>query len=195
MTTIQQALRNILSWPYMRNGGEPFEQQVAVEISGKMNLPVYLHRAPRSCPESIVKQPNGAQMPPDLLITSHVFVLSVECKSAKSESNLMWNSGVPELGTLYLFNCDKGTTALFGDQVIDQATADLLRGIKGSLAHVKTEYNVRLNGSGSLWRVQHIRPMFNQIASERNWLTHPLRSAREQDAMSRCGFTNGVDNG
>lgn len=81
----------------------------------------------------IVRQPNGSQNWPDLLVIANGIGLPIEVKSDK-DSTITWNGGIPRPGRLYVFNSraghkpgiSTGTTIFMGDAITDAEEVEAL---------------------------------------------------------------------
>ena len=184
MNTLSKAMREVLLWPYVVKGGQSFESKLAAHLQHHLKFPARRGSQGMKAPVPVlVEQPYGKQSPPDVIIRMASGELRIECKCGQTEGALMWNSGIPDLDTHYLFNCDQGTTIVHGSDLIDQATIDVFMGLKigGALKrHVESTLPPLSNG----WGIGHIRPMFTQDKHERKWFSHPDRVAREKKSIS-----------
>lgn len=52
----------------------------------------------------LIKNPNGSQKWPDLLVVKNNIGLPIEIKSAKDDK-IVWNGGLPRKNSIYIFNC------------------------------------------------------------------------------------------
>ena len=184
MSTLSKAMREVLLWPYVVKGGQSFESKLAAHLQQHLKFPARLGSQGMKAPVPVlVEQPYGKQSPPDVIIRMASGELRIECKCGQTEGALMWNSGLPDLDTHYLFNCDQGTTIVHGSDLIDQATIDILTPLKkGGSARDLLQSTLPPLSNG--WTLQHVRPMFGQSIHERKWFSHPDRAAREKKSIS-----------
>ena len=183
MIALNRAIKAVLLWPYVNKGGDSFETQFRDHLQNHLKYACRSGKEGMEAPVPIiVHQPHGSQEPPDIIIRMMSGELRIECKCGRSESALMWNSGIPDLDTHYLFNSSEGTTIVHGTDLIDQKTIDALMPLKkGGLAKQLLQATLPALSNG--WELQHVRPMFQQNVHERKWFSHPDRLARERNSL------------
>ncbi|CAK1331476.1 MULTISPECIES: hypothetical protein [Burkholderia] len=106
----------------------------------------------------IVDKPNGSQKWPDLLVIYNGIGFPIEVKSSKKDG-IVWNSGIPRSGSLYVFNCYglSKTTCFLGQHAITEEELDFL--------NIKSKLGAELNEKfGSRWSF-YVRDMYNSNQS------------------------------
>ena len=149
--------------------------------------------APFSSP-MVVSQPNGSQQWPDAIVIHMRRAMAIEFKSA-DQDRILWNSGLPRKGGVYVFNGSPGlraaaaagkdgaslssTTFFLGEHVLDDETRDWLRVAALANQEDAEKVNAMLAKVGSPWNL-YARPMFN---NRRPTLSDPERAARETGTL------------
>lgn len=168
--------------------GHGFEKRVEHEFS-LLELPEYKDKktVPVTCKNYICKQPFGSQKAPDFIVCINGEELYVEAKRS-SKDKPMWNSGVAQQETVYIFNggtkgCE-GTTIVMGFDLLSEKEALFWERFKEELRLLKEskteEYKIMFPNPVVSMKLQHIRPMFD---IETKLLSDPLRNQRESVAI------------
>lgn len=131
----------------------------------------------------IMSQPNGSQQYPDILVIRRGIGIPLEIKSGKDDK-VVWNSGLPRNGGIYLFNRYRGpgdTSFFLGDHVLDDEEDEVLREARRLMEEAVRKANETLASQGRKGRWStYPRPMYN--FSEKV-LAHPQRDERENDVL------------
>jgi hypothetical protein len=127
-----------------------------------------------------LSQPNGEHSSPDFfLFLRGLGVLEIEVKRSNT-GEVMWNSGHPVPGTIYIYNgktkSGGSTTFVLGDDLITTEEADGLEEVKSRLYDLRKSYIQTC--PNNRWSLSHLRPMFTET-KEKRWLDHSLRAERE----------------
>lgn len=137
---------------------------------------------------AIVRQPNGKQQYPDILLLYNFRGMSFEIKSSKDKDVILWNSGFPRDNGIYIFNGtsafidedDRHTTFFVGRDLITKPERDILiEGRDRNKRIIDEIINPYLKWMGSDWNY-YARPMFNNL---KGILNSPLRDQREQNVF------------
>lgn len=95
----------------------------------------------------VVRQPNGTQNWPDLLVVANGVGLPFEIKSSKSDK-IVWNGGLPRPARLYIFNyydqIGPSTTFVMGDAIISQDEVDALKSFHDELDKLAKKFNKKM---------------------------------------------------
>lgn len=115
----------------------------------------------------LVDKPNGSQKWPDMLIIYGKVGVPVEIKSSKDD-RIVWNSGWPRVGGIYVFNCYgiSRTTLFMGEYAITEEESSFLK----KNADTCKDFNVK--HEDGRWSF-YVRNMFNstQVFFEKKPLT------------------------
>ena len=203
MKGLAKAFDEIRNLPYIE-GGLNLEASV-IEIISK-NLPdfsvfdftnkekkeSYELNGEMPC-KAIYFQPYGSQNPPDvLIILEDGREIKVECKSKKGSCPIFNDNGMKN-DSIYIFSGYKGkvrgTTIRFGVGNAEKA--------KEIFDKIRAEYVARMNqeiaemmideiGETPSVVIPIIRPQWVEVdKSEKNWISHPDKSAREEAVINK----------
>lgn len=162
-----QSINEILSWPYNPNeSGDAFDDRVALRLA-QVTHAILCNGMPKPIPNGklIVRQPNGSQQYPDILLLGWKHPQAIEIKRS-STGSAVWNSGLPVIEGVYIYNGKykniAGTTAVLGEDICTVEEAALLNYIKHTVHIGKDYHSHTLNKLTTRWQLQHIRPMFKE---------------------------------
>jgi len=137
---------------------------------------------------TIIRQPNGKQQQPDILLLLHSRGIFIEMKSSKDDDKITWNGGFPRNNGVYIFNGtsthitedDRHTTFFMGNDLITKQEKNiLLEGREQNKKNANDTTNQRLKLIESDWKL-YPRAMFSYSGK---FLSSPLRNQREQNVI------------
>jgi len=128
----------------------------------------------------VVDKPNGSQRWPDCLVVFGTTSIPIEFKRSE-DGKVLWNSGLPKPGGIYVFNgkdgLEAGTTFFMGQALLPCEVSRSLRVAAEANKDVAKRFNEILESDN--WSL-YARPMFNCLDRP---LSSGSRSQREEDAL------------
>jgi hypothetical protein len=135
---------------------------------------------------TFIKQPNGKQQFPDVLLLCNYRGQSIEIKSSTNGDHMTWNGHLPRDNTIYILNgtargIEKNTTPFLGKHVISQQEREILiEGREACKQNMNATTNRRLKIMNSKWDI-YPRAMYNNTTE--HLLQSPIRGQREKEVL------------